>query len=110
MKLDSHQLNEVTNALPGTQVVPDGAIEYLYIPGLTIKVGDQQRVVDGLLCPAQHGGYTTRLFLAEPIHERGQNWSQHNIAGKVWHTWSWNNVPANLTLIQILTAHLRALR
>ena len=78
--------------------------------GFKVQVAGTERMLDCLLCPVQHGGYTTRLFLSERLTQRGQNWSVHNILGREWHTWSWNDVPPTLPLMQILLAHLGALR
>lgn len=110
MSLDQKQLAEVAALVPGARVMPDAGIDYIFLPGLKVAVGQEERVLDALLCPVQHGGYTTRLFLAESIPQCGQNWTMHNILSRVWHTWSWNNVPASLSPMQILSAHLRALR
>lgn len=110
MSIDQTQLAEVTAFVPGARVMPDAGIDYILLPSLKVAVGQEEIVLDALLCPVQHGGYTTRLFLAKPIGQRGQNWTIHNILSKSWHTWSWNNVPANLSLMQILSAHMRALR
>lgn len=110
MSIDQKQLSEVATLVPGARVMPDGGIDYIFLPGLRVSVGDEERVLDALLCPVQHGGYTTRLFLEEPIPQRGQNWTTHNILSRLWHTWSWNNVPANLSPMQILSAHVGALR
>lgn len=110
MSIAQAQLAEVAAVVPGAQVMSDGGIDYIFLPGLKVTVGQEERVLDALLCPVQHGGYTTRLFLAEPIPQRGQNWTSHNILSRSWHTWSWNNVPASLLPMQILSAHLRALR
>lgn len=110
MSTDQEQLAEIAALVPGARALSDAGINYIFFPGLKVSVGQEERLLDALLCPSQHGGYTTRLFLAEPIPERGQNWTTHNILSRSWHTWSWNNVPANLSLVQILSAHLRALR
>lgn len=110
MSIDQKQLAEVAALVPGARVMPDAGLEYIFLPGLKVIVGKEECVLDALLCPVQHGGYTTRLFLAEPIPQRGQNWTTHNILSRSWHTWSWNNVPANLSPMQILSAHLKALR
>lgn len=110
MNIDQKQLAEIVALVPGARVMPDAGIDYIFMPGLKVTVGQEERVLDALLCTAQHGGYTTRLFLAEPIPQRGQNWTTHNILSRSWHTWSWNNVPTNLSPIQILSAHLKALR
>lgn len=110
MSIDSNQLAEVAALVPGARVMSDGGIDYIFLPDLKVTVGEKECVLDALLCSMQHGGYTTRLFLAEPIPQRGQNWTTHNILSRSWHTWSWNNVPASLSPMQILSAHLRALR
>lgn len=110
MSIDQKQLAEIAALIPGARVMPDAGIDYIFLPGLKVGVGQEERVLDALLCPVQHGGYSTRLFLAEPLPQRGQNWTIHNILSRSWHTWSWNNVPANLSLMQILSAHLKALR
>jgi hypothetical protein len=66
--------------------------------------------VEALLCIQQHGGYTTRLFLSQIVPDKGANWSTHQIFGRTWHTWSWNNVPANIRPAQILRCHLDAFK
>jgi hypothetical protein len=88
----------------------EGGTRYIYLPELKVTVGAADRVLDALLCPGPHNGYTSRLFLSTPISERGANWSQWQIFGRTWHTWSWQNVPAELPWIQIVLEHLRALR
>jgi hypothetical protein len=110
VSIDQRQLAEIASLIPGARVLPDGGVDYIFLPGLRVSVGGEERVLDALLCPVQHGGYSTRLFMAEPIPQRGQNWTTHNILSRLWHTWSWNNVPANLSLMQILSAHVGALR
>jgi hypothetical protein len=110
VNIDHKQLMELGTLAPGARVMPDGGIDYIFLPNLKVPIGQEERVLDALLCPVQHGGYSTRLFLAEPMPQRGQNWTIHNILSRPWHTWSWNNVPANLSPLQILSAHLGALR
>ncbi|WP_323744998.1 hypothetical protein [Noviherbaspirillum malthae] len=110
MSIGHDSLAELAALVSAPRVMPDSGIDYIFLPGLKIAVGDEERVLDALLCPVQHVGYTTRLFLAEPIPQRGQNWTVHNILGRTWHTWSWNNVPSSLSPMKILSAHLGALR
>jgi hypothetical protein len=104
------QIEELKLICADAQVESEAGTDYIVLPNLKVVTGTKERTMTGLLCPAQHGGYSTRLFLSEPIPERGQNWTQHYIAGQNWHVCSWNNVPANLTLMQILSAHLKAFR
>lgn len=93
----------------GACFMSEAGITYIYLPNLKITTGGQTRILDALLCPVKYGGYTTRLFLAKPIQNKGQNWTTHVILSRTWHTWSWNHVPASLASLQILSAHLRAL-
>lgn len=83
---------------------------YIYLPRLSLPAGCQPPQVEGLLCPHGRDGYATRLFLAQPVSGRGQNWTVHRILDRTWHTWSWNNVGAQLRPAEILAEHLRALR
>lgn len=108
--MDTQQFEDLQAIVPGAIVMRDGAIDYVFLPGFKMQVAGTERMLDCLLCPVQHGGYTTRLFLSERLTQRGQNWSVHNILGREWHTWSWNDVPPTLPLMQILLAHLGALR
>ncbi len=88
----------------------EAGTRFILLPELKVVAAGTERILDALLCPGPHNGYTSRLFLSAPIPERGANWSQWQIFGRTWHTWSWQNVPAELPLIQIVLEHLRALR
>ncbi len=103
------RLIEFSSVCTDACFMTEAGIAYIYLPNLSITINNQTHILDALLCPAQHGGYTTRLFLAEPFSNRCQNWTVHVILGRRWHTWSWNNVPGNLAPLQILSAHLKAL-
>jgi len=103
------QIDSLRSLSPDASLIADAGIDYIYLPKLRVKTGNDTQTVDALLCPAKHSGYTTRLFLEKPIQKRGKNWSVHSILGRTWHTWSWNNVPENLSLMQILSAHMRPL-
>lgn len=102
-------LDEIRAFSPGARYLEEGGLRYIDLPQLAVLSGGVTKTVDGLLCLDKHGGYTTRLFLSEPFPGKGNNWAPHVIFGKRWHTWSWNNVPANLRPAQILADHLRGL-
>lgn len=91
-------------------VMVEGGTSYVFLPSTKVVAAGHEQVLDLLLCPGPHSGYTTRLFLSAPIPSRGANWTQWQIFGRTWHTWSWQNVPANLPLIQMVLEHLRILR
>lgn len=103
-------LESLLASFPDAKVMPEGGIEYLYLPKLTFPSGASALKMDALLCPQRHGGYLTRLFLERPVPGKGANWTTHYILGKAWHTWSWNNVAAESPVLEILGSHLRALR
>jgi hypothetical protein len=99
---------ELCLVCPGAEEMTEAGVPYFHLPKLKLPGGDT--VVEALLCPQQHGGYATRLFLSSPVPGKGANWSVHQILGKAWHTWSWNGVPSTLRPLQILLGHLDALK
>lgn len=101
-------MDELRTLSSGAQEMTEVGLAYVYLPGL--KLPCAPGVVDALLCIQQHGGYTTRLFLSQQVPGKGANWSTHQILGRTWYTWSWNNVPSGLRPSQILLAHLDAFR
>jgi hypothetical protein len=100
-------LEEMRCLCADARYVSEGSNTYVYIPSLKLCNG---RMVQALLCLTARDGYTTRLFLSEPIAGKGANWTTHRILDKTWHTWSWNQVLADQRPIEILADHLRALR
>ncbi len=108
MPVSEDAMHELRQVCPGAQEMVEAGISYIYLPGL--KHPSAPGSLDGLLCPQLYGGYTTRLFLSAAVPGKGSNWSTHTILGRLWHTWSWNNVPANQRPAEMLAQHLRALR
>jgi len=90
--------------------MPEGGYVFVFLPGLKIYTGNQTISLDALLCLQAKDGYPTRLFLSQQVPGRGNNWTQHRILDKAWHTWSWNGVGSDLRPAQVLAEHLRALR
>lgn len=94
----------------------EAGYRYVFLPKLKVPVAAVVRELDALLCLCAHSGYPTRLFLEAPITERqtigahAANWSQHAILGRSWWSWSWTGVSADLPAVQVLLAHLMALR
>lgn len=88
----------------------DGGLPLVHLPELKVEHGGAIETVNALLAPRLHSGYSTRLFFSRAFANRGQNWTQHNILGSLWHAMSWNGVEASLAWDEILGAHLRPLR
>jgi len=91
------------------EVMREGEMNYVFIPRLPIQTAGNQISLDALLCPQAHGSYSTRLFLEREIPGRGSNWTTHQVLGRTWRTWSYNNVSAAQPLVAILASHLKAL-
>jgi hypothetical protein len=104
------QLQELTDLCGEVRELSEGGRVYLHLPKLKLPSGCVPAEVEALLCLQEHSGYPTRLFLSQPVSGRGANWSVHHVLGRPWHTWSWNNVSAQLRPAAILAEHLRALR
>lgn len=110
MKVAPERVDALRQVFPDLQVVAEAGADFVYLPKLPIRHAGEDRVVNGLLRPSVGEGYATRLYLSEPLHQRGGNWTQHSLIGKTWHTWSLQGIPAELPLDQMLAAHLRALQ
>jgi hypothetical protein len=108
--IDAEQLAELQGVFPGASAKLEAGYNFVHIPKLTLPEGCQPHEVKALLCPQARDGYTTRLFLSQPVAGKGSNWTQHHILGYTWHTRSWQNVGADQRLIQILLGHLGALQ
>jgi hypothetical protein len=108
MPRPTDELEELRALCPDALEMSEGGVGYFFLPRL--KVNSEPQTFDALLCPEQHSGHTTRLFLSAVVPGKGQNWRPYCILSRAWYTWSWNNVPANQRLTEILAQHLRALR
>ena len=106
------RLVSLRSICPGATLVVDGGREYILLPDLKITTDGKVAVMDALLRPGEHSGYPTRLFLAQalPGKGRGGGWSAHVICARTWHTWSWKDVLPDLSLLQMLLAHIAAFR
>jgi len=110
VNIPEEKLVQLKNSFPEVTVSHEAGSSYILFPSLTATFAGEERTMDVLLCPMAHSGYTTRLFVSEPIPTRGQNWTAHFILGREWHTPSFNNVPESIPLKWILMAHLRSLK
>jgi hypothetical protein len=109
--IGSVDLADVQTVSPGARIMEEGGVTYIYFPSLTLPDSCKPRSVEGLLRPGPGpDGYTTRLFLSSLFTHRGQNWTTHRILGKAWYTPSYNNVPSDMRLIEILANHLLMLK
>ena len=107
---NTEEIEELARSYGAVQVLPEAGFEFIHLETLRFLSDGDQVEVEGLLCPQMRDGYATRLFLGRPFTNKGQNWTQHQILGRPWHSWSWKDIRADQRLIQILLGHLKALR
>jgi hypothetical protein len=112
MSLPEDQIAEVKQLCPHVQLHEEAGRSYLLLPGLNLPDGCSPASVDALLCPSERDGYPSRLFFAEKVKSPKElNWNANGvrIAERNWQAYSWKTKPI-LRLIQMIAAHLRALR
>lgn len=110
MSVHDLQLEELQVIAPGATAMHESGVTYVYMPELRLPRGCDPCTVEGLLRPGPGpDGYTTRLFLSAPFRHKGQNWTEHRILDQVWYTFSFNGVPSDLRLIEILANHRNVL-
>jgi hypothetical protein len=101
-------LAEVRQVCPGASLKSEAGQSFVDLPGLKIPVGGAIVERDALLTLQAHSGYTSRLFLSQPVEApRTQNWTMHTVLGRAWHTPSWNYVAPG-RLVEMLLQHLKA--
>lgn len=103
----AEELQEVAEICGDAREIAAG---FIHIPKLRLPSGCQPSETEALLCLAMHNGYSTRLFLANQVPARRNDWTAIYLYGKTWYTWSWNDVSPALRPAQVLAEHLRALR
>jgi len=110
LKITQEHLDELRSVCVKPEALSEGSYNYVYLPELVIsRQGNELVKRDALLCPQERDGYKTRLFLSAPVPGKGQNWSRHQILGRIWHTCSWNNISPGRPA-EILAEHLVVFR
>jgi len=108
--ITSEQVASLSEVCAQAQVMTEAGMDLVFMNKLRVRVSGQVHELDAVLCPGGHSGYTTRLFLSQPFPQKASNWSVHQLLGRQWHTWSWQGVPPDQPLLQMLMCHLDALR
>lgn len=106
MSIEEEQLVALRDLCDEVRVVTDGQYTLVLLTALRFPSDGQTLTMDALLCPQQHENYATRLFLERALPSKGANWKPHSFIGRPWHTFSWQNVGPELSLREILFAHL----
>lgn len=108
--MPAEKLEELQRSYPNATLLTEAGYELISIPKIKIVTGGVEDIYDVLLCPRQHSGYDTRLFLDRQINGRGQNWKTFPILGKTWWACSVQGIKADQSYLTILLAHLRHLQ
>jgi hypothetical protein len=106
---EADDLAELRGICPAASYLAEGGCSFVSLPCLQIGVDDRVLTRDALLSLGAHTGYTSRLYLSDPIPDRGANWTIHTVLGRSWHTPSWNQVAPGRP-IEMLQQHLRMYR
>lgn len=96
----------------GATIIPEGDALFIHLAKLRFDCCGAVHVCDALLSPyevAALSGYTTRLLLGSQPPKAGISWTTVTALGSQWHTWSWQGIPSDWTLVEILSNHLKAL-
>lgn len=110
MSIDT-ELESLRAISPQAFLVHEGGVTWVVLPKTRVTVPGGVEVMDTVLCPTGQAGYATRLMLERQVTGKSNlNWTQVVALGRTWHTWSWQNVPANQPWLQIYVQHARLLR
>lgn len=110
MEIQAEQIEALKLLFPGrVGLLEEGKVSYILVRGV-IPPG-QKEAVDLLLCPTARDNYPSRLFLSRQISTpTPRNWNASvRIGDRAWFAISWR-VPTNLTLVEMITTHLRAFK
>lgn len=105
-------VDELRSLCPDAKAVVEAGLDYVLLPALKLPEGCNPGAVDCLLSLGARDGYNNRLLFAQVVGSRqARNWNGQNIRilERNWFAYSWR-VPAGLRPIEILIAHLQALR
>lgn len=106
------EVEELKRCHPNVAIAEEGGIAFLRFEELKLPEGCQPASVAALLCPSDHSGYTSRLFLACKVQHKGKgtNWNADGlvILGQRWWAASWKIDAGNRRLLSKLQAHLAA--
>ena len=110
--VSDEDLNELKHLCPDAKQASDGGVDFVLLPALQLPAGCVPTQSDALLCLGSRDGYDNRLFFSQAIRSPTQrNWNGQNIRilDRNWFAFSWK-APNSLRPIEILIAHLQALR
>lgn len=113
MSFPEDQLQELLTLSSHVATVADGGQELILLSAVTLPDGCEPGTADLLLAPNGRDGYSSRLYFSAQVKSRiSRNWHVQNqpIAERNWFAYSWRRDSAGLRLLQLVLAHLEALK
>lgn len=104
------EFDRIRAIYPDAASLPEGARVFVHLPQLTIATRTGPVIRDAVLCPHEHSGYKSRLFLDAIVPGHLANWTEHTLFTRKWFCWSWNHIEAAQPWTSILANHLAAFR
>jgi hypothetical protein len=109
LNYDPEQVAELKKYCKKVSLLEECGIKFLFLEALHLPDGCDPKVCNGLLCPVPREGYPSRLYLSCKVscpYERNWNVSEARIGEFNWYAFSWKIERPNLTLSELLVAHL----
>lgn len=110
MRTFEEQMQELKRFYPRAVAIPEGGIDFIFIPELKLPSGCIPDKCDSLLCPAFRDGYHTRLFYSQQITGiPNKNWNgKLRICDRTWVSYSWKSRDG-MELLEMIRYHLSTL-
>ncbi|MBL7836736.1 MAG: hypothetical protein JNM67_04410 [Bacteroidetes bacterium] len=111
MDFQQAEIDQLKSITPSLSVAEEGGYTYFLLQNVKLPIGCIPNMTDVLFCPTPHSGYESRLYFPQIITGcPSRNWNGNAvILNKNWHSISWNNVPAGLSLKDKFLCLLKAL-
>lgn len=109
MDYDEDQVAGLKEYCKKVSLLEECGVTFLFMEELRFPEGCSPNVCNGLLCPVPREGYPSRLYLSCKVscpYEKNWNVSEARIGEWNWYAFSWKVERPNLTLPELLIAHL----
>lgn len=110
MNSAEEQFLEVQRFYPDAIIIPEGGVNYVFIPDLELPSGCVPQKIDALLCPVLKNGYQSRLFYTQKIEGiASRNWNGNlRLCDRTWVSFSWKSKDG-MSLLEMMRYHLYTL-
>ncbi|HEY9722312.1 MAG TPA: hypothetical protein V6D47_09870 [Oscillatoriaceae cyanobacterium] len=108
----NQQIDELKALYGEVASAVDGGNTFYLLKDVQLPTNCVPARCDLLLCAGPRDGYTSRLFFTSQVKSRqSRNWNGGvHLFDRTWHAISWKMPPEKLTLAQMVSTHLQALK